>query len=390
MKPNLAVFLNFDSPNKADYLIVESKWGIPYHAQTYIRENIDAPETENLLTFLHKAYGRSTFDKRSEEFKNGRSYYSRIKGRGTECYNFTDEQILFIIKFSRSKKAIEMLREMFPEERETQKLNGICHRVKELQAVWGLEYLGQAEVYEEVEEIEDYGGHYIPPRTDETIISKINRSCPNANWSKWKLDSFQKKCIKVLKGNLGLMKFCVTINSFKNPKEKQLFETEFIRSCYNKPDMINDDINMCMMLAEEYVRSIQVKEIMNLLDARLRACLEGDDKQGNQIALAEQHKAKSSEYDKCNANIKAITKMLNDTHAKRVEADTKFNDSIARFINACCDAQKRQDLLNQKKAYEQNVLKPEIEKIEQTEQTIGEIHGISIEEVLGFKHEIRE
>lgn len=389
MKPNLSVFLNFESPNKADYLIAESKWELPYHVQTYIRNNLQSPESDNLLPFLHKAFGRSDFDKRSEEFKNGRSYLLRIKNRGTECYNFTDEQILHIIKFSRSKKPIEMLRDMFPGE-DGQKLNGLCHWVKELQAVWSLEYLGEADVYEEIEEIEDYGGHYVSPKTDETIVSKINRYCPGNSWSKWKLDPFQKKCVRTLKGNLNLMRFGLIINSFKNPKERQLFEGEFIRSTFDKPDMINDDINLCMMLAEEYVRSIQIREIMNLLDLRLRACLEGDEKQGNQIALAEQHKAKSSEFDKCNANIKALTKSLNDTRNKRVENETKFNDSIARYVNACCDAQKRQDLINQKKAYETNILKKEIDKIEETDQVIGEIHGISIDEVLGFKHQITE
>jgi hypothetical protein len=200
MRPNFKEFLNFNSPNKADYLIVQKKWDIPFHAQNFIRENINAPEAQDLLPFFHKAYNDFTFDKRDKKFVNAKAYYSRIKNRGTECYNFTDDQILFIVSFSRSKQAIDILKEMFPDERDYQKLNGICHWVKELQKVWGLEYLGPAEVYEDVEEVEEWGGHYVSPKTDETILYKINQYCPGANWLKYKLDSFQKKCIKVLKG----------------------------------------------------------------------------------------------------------------------------------------------------------------------------------------------
>lgn len=385
---NVNSLLDFEAPNKADAIIVEARDKIPYNVQRYIRENMDQKQAGDMLQFQRNAWDNQSLDVRDEKYKRGKAFYIRCRnGRGE--HNFTDDQIREIIQKGQTHKPNEILKEMYPEGLSKAEISAWAQSVKYFLDAVGIEYLGPAARFSELQEI-DVGGEYRPPVNDDTVIRKINKAIPNADISKWKLSSFQKKCIRVLKANMAIDKFCLTINSFRVPIERQIFENEFIRSCFDRPDMIADDINTCMMLAGEYVREIQIREMMNLFDNKTKAALEGDDKQGLSQSFAENLKAKAAELDKCQKNIKDLQKILNSTYAKRKEVESKFHESIAKYVNAVCEESNRNALINQKKAYEQNILRVEIDRIAKTDQKIGEVHGIGIDEILGFSHQITE
>ncbi len=385
---NVNSLLDFEAPNKTDAIIVEARDKIPYNVQRYIRDNLNSEGPKDMLQFIRNAWDNQSLDVRDEKYKRGKAFYIRLKnGRGE--HNFTDDQIRDIIQKGQTHKPAEILKEIYKEDLDKGTISRQAQSVKYLLDAVGIEYLGPAARFTELQEI-DVGGEYRPAVNDDTIIRKVNKAIPGLEISKWKLTSFQKKCIRVLKANMAGDKFCLTVNSFRVPIERQIFENEFIRSCFDRPDMIASDINTCMMLAGEYVREVQIREMMNLFDARTKSALEGDDKQGLSQSFAENLKAKTMELDKCQKNIKDLNKIIDGSYAKRKEVESKFHESIAKYVNAVCEESNRTALINQKKAYETNILKPEIDKIARTEQTIGEVHGIGIDEILGFAHQIND
>lgn len=385
---NINSLLDFEAPNKTDAIIVEARDKIPYNVQRYIRENLDSDQAKDTLQFMRNAWDNQSLDVRDEKYKRGKAFQLRCRnGRGE--HNFTDDEIREIIQKGQTHKPAEILKEIYKDPLDKGQLSSWGQSVKLLLDAVGIEYLGPAARFTELQEIE-VGGEYRPAVNDDTIIRKVNKAIPGLEMSKWKLSSFQKKCIRVLKANMAGDKFCLTVNSFRVPIERQIFENEFIRSCFDRPDMIASDINTCMMLAGEYVREVQIREMMNLFDARTKSALEGDDKQGLSQSFAENLKAKTMELDKCQKNIKDLNKIIDGSYAKRKEVESKFHESIAKYVNAVCEESNRNALINQKKAYETNILKPEIDKIARTEQTIGEVHGIGIDEILGFSHQIND
>jgi hypothetical protein len=382
---NPASLLSFDAVNKTDAIIIEATQKIPYHAQKYIRENLESEETKDMLDFVRKAFGDMMIDKRDTKFTKAKAFYLRLK-QGREYYNFTDKEIEKIISLTASRKPGEIVNILFEGTIESGEANSRANSVKALQVALGREYKGPAEVLHEVDDIQD--GEYRPPLTDETVIRKINRADGGADMAKHRLSSFERKCVRVLKANLGLKKFCLTINSFKKIQERELFEIEFIRATYNKPDMIPDDINACMMLCGEYIREMQIREMMNLLDGRVKSSLEGDEK--TNMVFAENLSAKTNELDKCQKNIKALQDTLNKSYSKRKDTESKYHESLARYINAVCDQGNREKFILKSKVYAEKVLMTEIQKIKDTPQEIGEAHGMGINEILGFSHQITD
>ncbi len=383
---NLQSLLAFESPNKTDFLIIQATKKIPYHAQSYIRERLKGEEPSDLATFIRNAFGNPALDKRDPLFRSAKEYYTRMKG-GREWHNFTDEEITEIVRLSQTRKPRDIIEAISPDLKDKNEMNKRSAAVKALQDAIGLEYLGPATIMAEILEVEGEG-EYRAPQNDETIIRKINKSVVNTDWAKHSLDSFKKRCVKSLKGYMGIQLFVLQVNSYRSSIERQVFEGEFIKLCYDKPDMIPDDVNACMMLAGEYVRQIQIRDMINLFDTKMKAAFDGDDKSGLTQSFAENLKAKTAELEKCQKNIKDLQVRLNDSRNKRKEAEAKYNDSIARYVNAACSESQRRALLVKKKAYEQNVLQPEIDRLIETED--GEVHGISVDEILGFDNQIND
>lgn len=379
--------LNFESPNKTDSIICKSIYNMPYHVQNYIKANLKTDEAKDLLLFLQNAYGNKDLKKRDTEYKRGRMYFMRLN-KDRENYNFTDREIKLIIQNGKTRRPSEMVKMIFPEMTDQNDINFKSRVVKDLLIALGIEYEGSDEEPEPEEDSLDNGGDYISPETDEAVITKINRCDPSAEWYKTRLDSNQKKCIRTLKNNLNQLKFKISINSYQKVIEKKLFETEFIRQTYDNPNLIPDDINACMMLCGEYVREMQIKEMINLLDAQMKATLEGDSK--GSMVLATNLKDKTTELKNCQNNIKDLQGQIHGHRTKRLEAESKYHQSLAQYVTIVSDQNKREKLLLVQKVYNENVLQKEIDNLVDLPNDVGEVHGISINEILGFKHYISD
>lgn len=379
--------LSFESTNKTDSIICKSVYNIPHTVQNYIKERLKTDEANDLLLLFQNAYGNKDLKKRDVEYKRGRIFFMRLN-KDRENYNFTDPQLRLIIENGRGKRPSEMVKMIFPKLTDQVDINNKSRSVKDFLVALGIEYEGPAEEQDPEEDNLDNGGDYIPPETDDVVITKINRCDPSADWVRSRLDSNQKKCIRTLKNNLNQLKFKISINSYQKVIEKKLFETEFIRQTYDNPNLIPDDINACMMLCGEYVREMQIKEMINLLDAQMKATLEGESK--SSMVLATNLKDKTIELKNCQNNIKDLQGQIHGHRTKRLEAESKYHQSLAQYVTIVSDQNKREKLLLVQKVYNENILQKEIDHLTDLPNNVGEVHGISINEILGFKHYISD
>ena len=60
------------------------------------------------------------------------------------------------------------------------------------------------------------------------------------------------------------------------------------------------------------------------------------------------------------------------------------------YVTIVSDQNKREKLLLVQKVYNETVLQREIDNLVDLPNDIGEVHGISINEILGFKHYISD
>ena len=376
--------LRTEGPNKTDAICFDYEHHVPPHVQLAIRNFMGTEIEEDLLEMMRAAWQIPNLNKKDPKYKAAKTFWGKVKS-GSLKYNFTDEQILEIVRFGPSRKPGEIMRMLFPDE-DQRILDGRAASAAALMRATGVEYQGEVAVLEDAHTIEK--GDYRPPQSDDIVIGKINAADPSANFVKANLNGHQRKCVKTLRNHLNSLMFVIDINSYKKSIERKLFEQEFIKSVYNKPDMIPDDIAASINLAGLYVRRIQIQEMINLLDNRMKNTLEGDEK--TSMVFSEDLKSKTAEMNKCLDGIAKYHKQLNESRSKRMAAESQFHQSLAPYIQKVADENNRIAMLRAAKVYNDQVLMAEINKLSDLPQEIGEIHGISINEILGFKHDILE
>ena len=384
---NIPAILNFKSFNKTDSLIYFYKYKVPHEIQYYIKQNYkDEEKTSDLLLFFQKAFKNENLRKRDIDYQRARRFFLRtLEDRG--FFNFSDDEIKYILENGSKVRPCEGVKILFPDLTNQIDINFRARSFKELIDCFEIEFEVANNEYLESDDL-DKGGEYVPPGSDEIVISKINRCDPSADWSRGRLDSNQRKCVRALRNNLGQLKFRISINSYKKIIEKKLFETEFIRQTYDNYSLIPDDVNACMMLCGEYVREMQIKEMINLLDDQMKSTLDGDAK--SSMVLATNLKDKTNELKNCQINIKSLQGQIHGHRTKRLEAESKYHQSLAQYINVVAEENNREKMLLAQKVYNETVLKNEIDNLSNLPNEIGEVHGISINEILGFKHYISE
>lgn len=165
---NVNSLLDFEAPNKADAIIVEARDKIPYNVQRNIRDGIGSEDCKDMLQFQRNCWDNQSLDVRDEKYKRGKAFYIRLKnGRGE--HNFTDDQIREIIQKGQTHKPAEILKEIYKEELDKGTISRQAQSVKYLLDAVGIEYLGPAARFTELQEI-DVGGEYRPAVNDDTII----------------------------------------------------------------------------------------------------------------------------------------------------------------------------------------------------------------------------
>ena len=394
---NIKNLLDFDSPNKTASLICKKVYGLPFHVQKYIEDNQDSEETKDLTSFFTKAWQETKpIDKRSDKFDGCKRFWGRIcrikKGNQTTEYNFSDEQIEKVLTMGTHWKPNEIIRQILPNEVTDKnggiikgKLDGLSRHVAALLDSQGIVWEGEMPFINQMEMLETET--YRPPPNDEVTLAKINEANPVVKWTKSGMDSHQRLCLQVLKENLHLPRFQVTINGFRKAYERKLFESEFIRATFDKPDLTSSDINSYFTLCSEYIRESQINEVLNLLNERLHSTIAGDI--GQQTSMLKEMDSKTKELKDCRDQMHKLKGALEKHRSARKEDELKKRESIVSIVERVMDAATRENFVKEAKAYKEYLAK-EISEFEEVDQSVGEIHGISFGELIGFRHVIRK
>ena len=82
---------------------------------------------------------------------------------------------------------------------------------------------------------------YAAPHAISRIIKKINDST-GYGLEEDKMSRNQKHCCEKLRINLNNSRFVAIVNNYTSPRDKELFEQEFIRLTWDKPDLTADEL----------------------------------------------------------------------------------------------------------------------------------------------------
>ena len=171
---------------------------------------------------------------------------------------------------------------------------------------------------------------YKPPETDEDLLKKIIEST-HEELDIEKLSHEQRECIKSLRRFLKAPRLKMIINGYTSLEDRELFEHEYVRSTWDKPDLTSDELNLYLNVCTDYISlkniSRQIEKLNIMFD-------EIESERELTVRYAEVLKTKNDEYDKCEKRMESLIKKLNGDRAERIKNRHKENATILSLVRS--------------------------------------------------------
>jgi len=157
-----------------------------------------------------------------------------------------------------------------------------------------------------------------------------------------------------------------------------LFEHEFIRLTWDKPDLTADEINLYLNVCKEVINLEVISGNLNKLNNMFD---EADEQAEMSIRLAEIIKAKSSEYHQCETRIENLTKKLQGDRGERMKKMHKENASFLAIVQLFQEEEERKTMIRIAEMQKEAV-KQEAERLEGMAEWKARVLGIGQQDVL--------
>lgn len=358
--------------NRAEYIVSKYRYGLTEEQQDFIRANFY--NITDLLKLTQACFDNPSLTENTSEFKNVRRFALRVKKKHT-AFNFSDEQIDFILGNCSSSNAVEICKKLFPNKTSV---------VVESQTAAEIIKANNLHFEKKLDPIE-LDSSYTPPRTEQELITMINLADTKANFKLTDLsDSRKKDCIRNLKRTMHSPRFIATASSYRDIKLRNLFESQFIRYTYDKPDLTSEEADQFMSLCNEHAVSVMLTEQLADLNAQLKTALVDSANNRDYNKNISDSRAKvASEYHECQGRINKLVEQLFTKRSARLKLEGEANESLAKWVDLVVREDGRKKLLRLQEANNLK-LREEIRRIDNFERLICEFAGMGVEEILKF------
>jgi len=340
----------------------------------FLREN--ASKIPDLIDLTKQCFEDDSLDGRSKEGRAVRKFlvensidFKTTARAPVEVIEFTKEQKDFIIQQAEEGlSSLEIARIVFPS-RSVRPLSN------EQRAV-----LSQIrEVNPDILPSQDSGAlnSYIAPKSPSRIIKKIN-DATGLGLDESKLNRQKQICVEKLGVNFSNSRFLKIINNYLNQEDRVLFEHEFTRLTWDKPDLTADEINLYLNVCKEVINLEVISAHLNKLNSMFD---DADEQQEMSIRLAEIIKAKSSEYHQCETRIENLTKKLQGDRSERMKKMNKENASFLSIVQLFQEEEERETMIRIAEMQKEAV-KQEAERLEGMAEWKARVLGIGQQDVI--------
>ena len=281
----------------------------------------------------------------------------------------SDEQKSFIDEsIGQGMTCMQIASILFPDQR-------LVHSSKEYMTVYN--YVDDNESIATPASESAINKRYFPPKAASKIVKKIN-DCAQTNIDENKLSLQQRKGMESLGGFLASPRFIQVINNYDSQEDRDLFEAEFVRATWDKPDLTSDEINLYINVCMDY---IHLKNIQGAINKLNRMFDEAEDQQDLTVRLAELLKTKSEEYNQCEKRMESLIQKLQGDRSKRINNKQQQNASILALVQLFQEEEERAVMLKIAELQKQ-AAREEADHLESMPDWKARVLGISKEDVI--------
>lgn len=301
----------------------------------------------------------------------GLSYRTKVKKRVVKHFLTENEKAFIKNHYGPEMTKLEVGQLLWPEESKTkgfaesEKFIALCEYISdEFPSVTGTR--------------DDAAGEkYTPPHILTTAIKRLNKVAAK-EFDINKINLQDKKCIERLITFLQSPRFLQVINSYITKQSRELFESEYIRSTWDKPDLTSDELNLYVNVCMDYVNLKEIEQHKQKLNLMF------DDAEGQNeltMRLTEMLKTKAEEYNQCINRIDKMLAKLNGERAKRVANQQQRNASIISLVQLFQDEEERKLMIKMAEMQKQ-VVRKEADELEKMSDWKARVLGISKEDAI--------
>lgn len=340
----------------------------------YIKKNV--AKVANLNELTQKCFRDDDLDGRTKEGRAVRKYliennidYKTTRRKPQDKIELNDSQKDFIIQQAQEGlSSLEIAKLIFPKK-----------QVKPLSNEQRTVLTHINEVNPDFVPSQDSAAvnDYVGPKSPSRVLKKINDATGLA-LEESKLNRQKRVCIEKLQINLSNSRFLKIINNYLNKSDRELFEQEFIRLSWDKPDLTADELNLYLNVCKEVINLEVVSAHLNKLNDMFDVA---DDQTEMTVRLAEIIKAKSQEYHQCETRIENLTKKLQGDRAERMKKSQKDSASFLSIVQMFQEEEERKNMVRMAEM-QKKLIKEEAERMEGMAEWKARILGISQDDAI--------
>jgi hypothetical protein len=219
---------------------------------------------------------------------------------------------------------------------------------------------------------------YDPPKTHEECIEKINKfTSANLPERFNSLKKQDKDCVQNLMNSLASPRFIQILNTYTE-QDGFLFEAEYVRAVWDKPDLTSDELNLYINVCVDYVNLKTIQRNMEKLNRMFDEC---EDQTEMSVKLAEILKAKSSEYHQCEQRQESLIKKLNGDRSVRMKNRENDFASVLNLVQSFQQKEER-DRMIEIAEKQKLAVSEEVDNLESMDAWKSRILGLRREDVL--------
>ena len=336
--------------------------------ENFIRDNHST--MPDLIALTQAVFMNDEIDGRSKEGRAVRSFcvkekldFKTTKHAKVKNIILTEDQKEFAMEYARDgMNPYQIASLLFSDER-------ITPLSKETLVI--TDYLNENGPEGQLVEPTGFQYEYMPPKTNTVLVHKVT-AATGEEWQPNKLTLQQRDAIESLRRFLSSPRFIQTIGSYLDPKDRELFEAEFVRATADKPDLTTDEVNLYINVCIDYINLKHIQKAMNKLD---RMFDDAETQQEMTVRLAELLKTKSDEYNQCEKRMESLIQKLQGDRSKRINSQRNQYANILSLVQIFQDEEERKRMIYLAELQKDRVAK-EVDRLETMPEWKARILGI--------------
>ena len=233
-----------------------------------------------------------------------------------------------------------------------------------------------SEIQKESNDIADTS--YYSPKSFGSILRRVNEYT-SANYREERMTPAQKENMGRLMSYMATNRFVHEMNILKRVSERKNFEATFVRMCYDKPDLTEEEVEMYVNYCSGCVSIDRMKkEEADLIDYKDEIMRE--DKTPPMTII----EAINNTRTQIDSKQKWLSKTLQELNGKRSDRLGKLasnSESVLKLIEAFRESKTRKKMIQYVEFRRENRNK-EVERITNMDELRAQIFGVSPEEVI--------